>query len=143
MAKTHQNGCFLACFGFSGNQKKPPEKTFQYKPGSKKKISSNNFLSRPTFRLSSRKSQTKTVPVDNNSYKPDQPPPADGKTKTSKLIKKKSDAKVISSKPQAQSAVSNHKRPSRQNSKADIKQVPPSNQAAARDKPKEVNYCLY
>ncbi|OMP05929.1 hypothetical protein CCACVL1_01789 [Corchorus capsularis] len=140
MAKTHQNGCFLGCFGFSGNKKKPPK---AFHAGSQKKNSSNNFLSWPTFRLSSRKSRTKTVPVDNNSDKADQPPPprppADGKTKTSKLIKnkKKSDPKLISSKPQAQNPVSNHKRPSRQNSKADIKQVPPSNQAAARDKPKE------
>ncbi|XVF01782.1 hypothetical protein REPUB_Repub04eG0118900 [Reevesia pubescens] len=124
--KIHQtiprSSSFLGCFGFS--RKKKPIKT-----SSKHKTP---LLSWPMFRLSLRKSHTKTVPVDNTEKAE-----ADSKTHTSKLIKKKSDRK-LSSKPQSQSP-SNHK-PSRQNSKAD-QQLPSSNQAA-RERPTETRLQL-
>ncbi|XP_022762470.1 uncharacterized protein At5g23160-like [Durio zibethinus] len=122
LKKTHQtnprSSCFLGCFGFSG-QKKPVEKPIQ--TGTKKNPHS---LSWPMFRLSLRKSRTKTVPVDNTDKAE-----ADH-SHTPKLIKKKSDGK-LSSKPQSPT---NHK-PSRQNSKAE-QQLTSSNRAA-RETPKE------
>ncbi|XWS63304.1 hypothetical protein CRYUN_Cryun06bG0083800 [Craigia yunnanensis] len=123
LEKTHQtnprSSSFLGCFAFS-RKKKPKEKTIE--TSSKK---NTPLLSSPMFRLSVRKSRTKTMPVD-NTEKAD----ADSESHISKLIKKKSISK-LSSKPQSPI---NHK-PSRQNSKAD-QQLASSNQAA-RQKPKE------
>ncbi|KAE8727373.1 hypothetical protein F3Y22_tig00005465pilonHSYRG00125 [Hibiscus syriacus] len=102
MAKPHEtnpiNSCFLGCFGFSA----------------KKKSQKNNTrsVSWPRFRLSSRKSSTKTVPVNNT----------DSKTK------KKPDSIKDSSKP--------HK-PSRRNSKGDHRR-PPFTDQVARETAKEV-----
>ncbi|XWS68484.1 hypothetical protein CRYUN_Cryun04dG0094600 [Craigia yunnanensis] len=124
LKKTHQtsprSSCFLGCFGFS-EKKKPLEKIIQ--TNSKKKTS---LLSWPMFRLSVRKSRTKTVPVDNNTETAE----ADSKSHTSKLIKKKSDCKLSSKRQSPTNDI-----PSRQNSKAD-QQLASSNQAS-RDRLKE------
>ncbi|XP_039046445.1 uncharacterized protein At5g23160-like [Hibiscus syriacus] len=107
MAKPHQtspgNSCFLGCFGFS------VEKNSQKK--------NTTSVSWPRFRLSSRKSSTKTVPVNNT-----------GKAEANhSKTKRKPDSTKASSKP--------HK-PSRRNSKGDH-QRPPFTDQVARETAKE------
>ncbi|XP_038995547.1 uncharacterized protein LOC120119800 isoform X2 [Hibiscus syriacus] len=107
MAKPHQtnprNSCFLGCFGFSVKKKSQKKNTLS--------------VSWPRFRLSSRKSSTKMVPVNNT----DKAEADHSKTK------KKPDSNNSSSKP--------HK-PSRGNSKGDHRR-PPFTDQVARETPKE------